>query len=168
MPRFLNPSAFALTLAVALTGIVVLPAVGSAQSCDTNNEFMEVVRQQAVAAGNTFAESGYEVTGMLCGALNEDEVEWFDTDMGSGDRIAYVAVCDQDCSDIDMALYVGDILIADDNLTDDVPVLEIGPAVSSANFRLKVSMYSCSVEPCFFGVAMFAKSSSEALRDPME
>lgn len=159
MPRPPIPTPFALFVVLVLSGTFAFPAVASAQTCDTDNEFMEVVRQQAVTAGGLFADQGYEVAGILCGALDEDDEEWFDADMRAGDRIAFVAVCDQDCSDIDMALYVGDVPIADDNLADDVPIIEIGPAVSSANFRLKVSMYSCSVEPCFFGVAMFTKSN---------
>ncbi|MGD2071820.1 MAG: hypothetical protein PVI57_24355 [Gemmatimonadota bacterium] len=151
-PRLVPP--IHVLLAVAL--FTLAPRGLAAQRCDTDNEYMELVRQQAVAAGDSFADAGYRVADMICGSLNEGGEGWFDTRMAVGHRIAFVAVCDQDCSDIDLSLYAGDLLIAEDVLQDDVPVIEIGPAVEGTDFRLKVSMYQCSTEPCYFGIAMFS------------
>lgn len=143
-----------LALLASLAVALLLPAALSAQSCDIQNQYTDLVREQAVAASGTYAQSGYALSDFFCGSLNEDGEGWLDTDISDGTRVAYVAVCDQDCSDIDLALYAGDVLIAQDVLQDDVPIVEIGPGVSSTNFRLKVTMYACSTEPCYFGVAM--------------
>lgn len=150
------PTRVPATLLVAAALVTLVPGALAAQRCDTDNEYMDLVRQQAVAAGDSFADAGYRVADMICGSMGEGGEDWFDVRMEVGHRIAFVAVCDQDCSDIDLSLYAGDLLIAEDVLEDDVPVIEIGPAAGGGDFRLKVSMYACSTEPCYFGVAMFS------------
>jgi hypothetical protein len=68
-----------------------------------------------------------------------------------------VAFCDEDCSDIDLYLEDENGNEIDSNVsTDDVPIIECRPAWSG-RFQIRVRMYECSVEPCYFGVGVFGR-----------
>jgi hypothetical protein len=68
----------------------------------------------------------------------------------------YVAgVCDKDCDDLDLFLYgAGSQLLAEDKERTDFPVVAHEPE-ATGELQLRVRMYSCHVEPCAFGVAVF-------------
>ncbi len=107
----------------------------------------------------TFAASvGWEQTHEYrIEALQDDESDFYTADMDDGWEYRIVAFCDEDCSDID--LYLEDENgneIDSDVSTDDVPIIECRPAWSG-RFQIRVRMYECSVEPCYFGVGVFGR-----------
>jgi len=72
-----------------------------------------------------------------------------------------VGVCDQDCGDLDLRLRDGaNNTLAEDTATDNIPVLNVAPS-TSGNYTLDVIMYSCSVEPCFYSVALFGRVAGQ-------
>jgi hypothetical protein len=63
------------------------------------------------------------------------------------------AVCDEDCTDIDMSLYdENGNLVSEDVLEDNYPVVNVAP-IRNAQFRLVLSMFACSIEPCRYQIA---------------
>jgi hypothetical protein len=77
--------------------------------------------------------------------------------MNVGYEFQLVAVCDADCSNLDMIIYDGyGNAIGHDTLTDSQPVVGIRPS-GSGMFTAQVQMISCNVAPCFFAVAAYAR-----------
>jgi len=75
----------------------------------------------------------------------------------AGTTYALIGVCDQDCTDIDLRLYDSDGDEVDSDLkTDDKPIVQIAPRVTG-EYRVKVTMASCSTSPCFYGVGVYGK-----------
>jgi hypothetical protein len=72
-----------------------------------------------------------------------------------GSSYLIVGACDEDCDDVDLFLYDrAQTLLAEDADATDVPVLLYDPPVNT-DVTLRVRMYSCHLEPCSFGVAVF-------------
>ena len=68
-----------------------------------------------------------------------------------------VGVCDNDCSDFDLALETSDrAVLASDVLDDDVPVVEYAPN-KSGTYWIRPTMVACSVNPCGYGIVVFVK-----------
>ncbi len=75
------------------------------------------------------------------------------------DNVEYiaVAVCDEDCSDIDLVLYdEDDRQIARDISTDDIPVIA-GVPDYDGEYYLEAQMVDCYARTCAFGVAIYAR-----------
>jgi hypothetical protein len=104
-------------------------------------------------------ERGYTDTGDdWVSALDESESEDQFVKLGGGADYALVAVCDEDCGDMDLAIYdPSGNLVAEDTETDAVPVLEITGA-RSGEYRIEVRMYQCSSEPCFYAMGLFKRT----------
>ncbi|MHA7819428.1 MAG: toll/interleukin-1 receptor domain-containing protein [Erythrobacter sp.] len=82
------------------------------------------------------------------GSLNVGQSQSYSVGLDAGTSYMIVGNCDLDCSDIDMWLYdENGNLIDSDVLDDDVPVLEVTP-VRSAEFQMRIEMFTCTVEPC--------------------
>ena len=90
------------------------------------------------------------------GSLDEGENEVLRVDLESGEEYTLLAVCDNDCTDIDLEIFDDDGDSVDsDYLVDDYPIVSVSPR-RDQTYRLHVSMASCSVEPCRFAVAVFS------------
>lgn len=60
-----------------------------------------------------------------------------------GYEYAVMGVCDNDCSDLDLAVLKDGIELSRDTSTDDWPVVQITPTASSG-YEIQVSMHQCS------------------------
>jgi hypothetical protein len=97
----------------------------------------------------------------IISALPASDTEDQYINLRAGMDYVVVAVCDVDCSDIDLHLYSpSGAQVASDTETDDVPVLQLD-GVQGGRYRLEVGMYSCSQEPCFYAVGVYARSGSQ-------
>ncbi len=113
----------------------------------TMREFQEDFRVQG------FTGVGGEETG----ALQEGQEMRFSLSLQAGQEYRVLGVCDQDCDDLDLRLFdPGGTEVDSDLLRDAVPLLEISPS-TSGEYRVAVLMVGCSIEPCGFRVATFAK-----------
>ena len=66
-----------------------------------------------------------------------------------------MGVCDEDCQDLDLELYDGyGNLISQDDSVDDAPVVEVS-VVQGGAFTLRVMMYECTEDPCYYGFGVF-------------
>lgn len=98
----------------------------------------------------------YDMDDYFIGSLYEGDSHYLTADLNGRDTIVITGVCDQDCSDLDLIIRDewGDVLDRD-QLVDDEPVLHFRPPYAG-EFEIEVVMYSCDVEPCWFGVALFS------------
>lgn len=138
----------------ALFAALVLPLGGFVQA----NEYEAVVRAQLVAIKSIGEGEGYRHAFDdhydLLGNRASDEYTF---QLKSGREYFIAAVCDQDCSDLDLKLYdENDNVIAEDELVDDAPIVRVSPRWSG-NFRLTVTMYDCGNAPCFYGVSVMGR-----------
>jgi hypothetical protein len=90
------------------------------------------------------------------GSLRDDERTTLTVSLDAGVSYVILAVCDEDCSDIDLRLYSGSTLVSEDVQVDDYPVVTVKPSTSH-DYRLEAVMASCSSSPCRYGVAIYSR-----------
>lgn len=109
------------------------------------------VARSARDRGATLTHDPY--TGVLGNGGRDD----INLNLRNGTTYAIVGVCDNDCRDIDLALYDDNgNLIASDTEQDSTPIVNVTPRWN-ARFRLRVSMPRCSSAPCAYGVGVFGR-----------
>ena len=140
------------TAAIAAAALL-LPATAHSQG-----NWQQVVSSQISRAAGFFGERGYERThDIYNGSLADHESESMTLNLHAGTTYALIGVCDQDCTDIDLRLYDSDGDEVDSDLkTDDKPIVQVAPHVTG-EYRVKVTMASCSTSPCFYGVGVYGK-----------
>jgi len=100
---------------------------------------------------------GYSTRNYLIGKLDEDETDTWTMTLYGGNEYIIIGACDGDCGDLDIAvLDEYDNPVARDTETDDVPVVELA-LEEQGRYQIQVTMYDCSVEPCYFGLGIFYK-----------
>lgn len=81
----------------------------------------------------------------------------FSLNLEKGWAYKIIAVCDNDCSDLDLVLYdENNNEISKDLGNDSLPMVEVTPRWTG-RFSLRVTMYSCSNSPCFYGITVLGK-----------
>src|SRR5690606_5326895 len=103
------------------------------------------------------SSEGLELQGPFrSGALGDGEETNTPVELQAGREYIIVGVCDADCDDMDLVLAdAGGTRLASDFELDDVPM--VSAAISeTGTYQLTVLMPSCSIDPCGYGVAVFA------------
>lgn len=88
---------------------------------------------------------------------DDDGTDVFTAELDGGEDFKIVAVCDEDCDDIDINIKVYDLngnLVAEDVETDDYPEVNVRPRYTS-RFRIKVIMYNCGESYCYYGIGIY-------------
>jgi len=121
-------------------------------------DYIGQIEDQLIAAVYSAFSEGYVMDREpVIDAMYEGETDIFELYLEEGYEYAIVAVCDTDCSDIDLTLYDGAGNEIDvDELSDDVPIVEVEP-IFGETFEFEVTVYDCSNEPCYYGVGVFAR-----------
>lgn len=114
------------------------------------------VYDQLVRISETMIEQGYSKShDFEVDDLNEDESDRYTVTLQKGTTYKIIAVCDNDCQDIDLCLFDENGNEIDcDTTEDDVPIVEATPKWTG-EFTIKVTMYHCGVEPCYFGIGVY-------------
>lgn len=120
----------------------------------------EIIRTQLDSAGVLMGSNGFRIQDdIVSGDLRTGQDEEFELELEGGKTYIIVGVCDGDCTDLDMALTTsGGEDVDSDYEDDDVPMVMV-EVERGATYNLKVRMAACSVEPCAFGVGVFADGS---------
>lgn len=142
---------------IALTGLALLLSAGllTATSPAIAQSYADTVYYQLQDWYDDYSSDGYSVKNYIIGTLNEDEEDSWTFYFEGGYDYKLVGVCDEDCDDIDMAIYDDKgRLLDEDVLDDDFPIVDLTNA-RSGSYTVELDMYSCSVEPCYFGFAIF-------------
>ena len=144
-------------LGAATLGAAML-VVGAAAPTIAQNTYEQQVNRllnqtQSIANGRGFSSSHSRYNGQL----RSGQEETVTLNLDAGVSYMMVAQCDTDCSDIDMWLYdENGNLIDEDVLVDDTPIVEVTP-IRNARFSLRTRMISCSVQPCYYGIGVYAQ-----------
>lgn len=140
---------------LALTALLV-PATGHAQN-EYEQQVLDILAEvSAVAVDQGYTQVGEKfVSALEAGTAQDHYIDFVD-----GRDYVMVAVCDVDCSDIDLHLYgTNDEMVGSDEEPDDVPVIELGN-VAGGTHRLEVGMFSCDSEPCYYAVGVYMRTGS--------
>lgn len=118
----------------------------------------QIIVAQLQQASANLAAQGYSQVGQpFSGGLQPGEAWNIPAQMQVGYEYQIVGVCDRDCSDLDMRLYDGNGgLIIEDTSTNSQPNVGVLPTSSGA-FTIQIHMYACSVAPCYYAVALYAR-----------
>jgi hypothetical protein len=140
-------------IAICMCAAALVPSAVRAQADAWEGQ----VRRLLDEGGKTFRDRGYSLThSPTIGSLGKGRDQSLEVQLESGKQYVFFGVCDTDCSDLDMALYDGGTMLGQDVETDDVPIVTHTPT-RSGTFQLKVSMVTCTNEPCRYGVGVYAK-----------
>jgi S1-C subfamily serine protease len=116
----------------------------------------DVVGTQFVAADSSIRSVGGELASPIRrGSLESGTSSNQDVVLMQGREYAIVGYCDEGCGNLDMVLSTptGNV-VASDRQADDRPYL-LFTAPVSGTYRLRVTMVSCSVAPCGYGVRLY-------------
>lgn len=117
-----------------------------------------VILAQLQQAQMALAQQGYQMVGQpYSGGLAQGETWNVPTQLMMGYDYRMLGVCDRDCADLDLVLYDGaGAPIAQDRTTSSQPVMAIQPGYSG-QYLVQVQMYNCTVAPCYYAVALYAR-----------
>jgi hypothetical protein len=139
----------------AFLSLLVIPPTAESQASvdDRLAGYAELVQKEGFS----------RVTAYQDGMLREGNDSRFSVDLQSGVEYRIIGYCDEDCEDLDLTLYdpFGD-LIESDILMDAAPLLSF-TASSNGRFEVEVSMVTCTLEPCGFGVGVFGQGHEGAV-----
>lgn len=123
-----------------------------------NDRWTNQVRSQLIQASIAIGLVNYRMThNPFIGDLGRRGQDDITLNLKRGTSYAIVGVCDNDCRDIDLALYDDNgNLVASDTRNDYTPVVRITPRWN-AQFTIRVIMVSCSNAPCRYGIGAFGQ-----------
>ena len=91
--------------------------------------------------------------GRRYGRLDDDASERIE--VAANAPTLFVALCDNDCTNLDLVLVdAGGAVVDSDVLDDDYPMVSVDPA---GTYRLEVRMTVCSASPCRYGVQAYSR-----------
>lgn len=92
------------------------------------------------------------------GSLDAESSEEIRISLPPNTEIAILAVCDNECDNIDLVLFdaSGD-LIDEDRLSDDVPVVEVTTGASAEDYVLRVGVVTCTIAPCYYSFGVYVR-----------
>lgn len=91
------------------------------------------------------------------GILNHREINTYNINLKARTSYKIIALCDKNCQDLDLVLMdENNKEISRDASTDNIPIVEVIPKWTG-RFNLKVSMYKCSQNPCFYGLTVLSR-----------
>jgi hypothetical protein len=146
-----------LAAGVAMATFALGATAGAQQQQEEVSPYVQAVITQFQAIVPAMAERGYpnfELIGL--NAINNGASETVNYAEQDAQDIVFVAVCDNDCSNIDLRVRSGNRAIGEDVLADDVPVVQ-APAGLGRPLSVDVIMTTCTVNPCVYGVAVFRR-----------
>ena len=132
------------------------PAVTQPPAGDQNPNQTNANQIQQITAA--LAQQGFQMVGEpVSGSMPQGQASNVPVQMNVGYEFRIVGVCDADCGNHDLVIYDGyNTAIGRDTHADSQPVVGVLPS-SSGVFTAQVQMISCTVAPCYFAVAAYAR-----------
>ena len=119
--------------------------------------YTETVWRQIQNAYEENIDDGYSVSNYIIGKISDDDDNTWTFYLSSSKDSLIEGFCDEDCDDLDLYLNDSDGDEIDKDIEeDDFPLMYFSPN-KTGQYSIKISMYSCEVEPCYFGLAIFEK-----------
>ena len=117
-----------------------------------------IILAQLHQAHAALAQQGFQMVGEpYSGGLQQGQSWNVPAPLVAGGDYRIVGVCDRDCADLDMVVFDPQgAVIAQDTSADSQPIVGIQPGHPGI-FTVQVQMYNCSVEPCYYALALYAR-----------
>ncbi|MGH7615089.1 MAG: hypothetical protein ACREMW_13730 [Gemmatimonadales bacterium] len=153
----------ALVCVATLIGLLFLPSAAQAQGSRWERQVQRYIRETTRKLG----DEGYERTGQnRSGALNTSETESFTLMLRAGGSYVVSGACDDDCTELDLALYAANGYEVDvARESGNAPILRVVPRETMV-YRVKVVMAICRTNPCSYGIAVFVNTAKRPLSPP--
>lgn len=134
------------------------PAMSQPLSAVGDQNPQQIIVAQLQQAQANLAQQGYQMVGQpYSGGLQPGEAWNVPAEMHVGYEYQIVGVCDRDCTDLDLRLFDGNGgLIIEDTSVNSQPNVGVLPT-GSGMFTIQVHMYACTVAPCYYAVALYAR-----------
>jgi hypothetical protein len=112
------------------------------------------VRQSFDQLEELYNDSPKSFKNYVFGYLDEGGEDTWTFNFPGGNSYDIIAVCDEDCSDVDLEVLDEDgDSVASDYQVDDVAEVSFSTR-KGERYTIKVKMYECSAEPCYFGLGI--------------
>jgi hypothetical protein len=117
-----------------------------------------IILQQLQQAQVAAAQQGFQLVGQpFSGSLAQGQSWNVPAELFPGYDYRVLGVCDRDCADLDLVLYdANGQAISQDTTTTSQPVVAVQPAYHG-NFVIQVQMFNCTVAPCYYALALYAR-----------
>ncbi|MFG1691062.1 hypothetical protein ACGF5M_02710, partial [Gemmatimonadota bacterium] len=124
-----------------------------------SNEYEELVLGYLQTLSENIQDQGFgPAFQSYLGSLTESSRENISLTLPQNADIAIWGVCDNECSNLDLVLTSGTGEVVDnDKEPDDVPLVVVQTG-SSQSYTLRVSMATCTVEPCYYAVGVYRRN----------
>lgn len=137
-----------------LSAVLTLSAVPTVHA----QSHAQLVWNQLQTQHTALVKEGYGVTRYLVGSLFNDRADTWTFQFMAGRTYRIFGACDGDCRDIDLeVLGLDGKVIVKDTADDDMPVVTFD-VTGTGDLKVKVSMYRCGEEPCFWGLGIWSKA----------
>lgn len=145
--------------AIAAIALLLSAALSASVSAKGREEL-----EQTVVAKLEAAKEALKLEGDLklafpptVGQLTEGASAPYTMQLNAGTEYTIVALCDEDCSDINLSLtdMYGNEIAADMN-DDDYPLITLTPPWTG-RFQANAIVQTCSANFCYFGLGVFSK-----------
>ena len=142
-------TAFALS-----TMVLTIPT--TSQALDAASVLRPIVVKLALFESLTGNDGWHRSHDRKVNGLRQGQSRIYHFNLDKDQHYKIMSTCDADCSDLDLSLYDdNDNEISVDFSGDGTPIVEVAPRWSG-HYRLKVTMYHCNRNPCFYGVTTMA------------
>lgn len=146
------------------TAAVAPPPVTPPQPAGTppqGQDYQAILHTQLQQVTQQAGNEGFQVVGQpYMSGLAQAGEQAVPVELHAGYDYRIVAVCDRDCTDIDLRLFdENNIEVATDTAIDDQPVVQVAP-IRTATFSLKVVMATCNVAPCYYAAQLYGRARS--------
>lgn len=124
----------------------------------TDDQWEAQVRRQLSRIDDVFSDNGLSRSHSIgTGTLRNQQSENLTIRLRAGSTYGIVGACDNDCTDLDLAVYSPNgSLLKRDVSDDDLPFIVFRAAVTGT-YRIRVIMTSCSTPPCRYGVTAYVE-----------
>ena len=140
------------TVLTLITMSVTLLALSSAHA---QQEYIAQVETKLRYKTAALFQSGYRGIFGNADGLNNQTHRDYRLNLNGGAEYMIAAVCDEDCYDLDVALYDRNgNLIGYDETEDAEPMVAV-QVYTGGSFTLRVTMYHCEAEPCYYAVGLY-------------
>jgi hypothetical protein len=139
-------------------GQPVQPAASGAAPATGGEDPQTIILRQLQEAQASAAQQGFQVVGQpFSGSLAQGQTWNVPAQLYQGYDYRVLGVCDRDCADLDLVLYDSNgRQISQDTTTSNHPVVAVQPGYND-NFTIQVQMYNCTIAPCYYALALYAR-----------
>lgn len=134
--------------------LMFLPGAAYAQ-----NPYITQVRDQLMGAAVVLVSAGHKLTHEpIIKTIRRGGSHSVTMNLRKGVKYGIVGVCDQDCSDMNLALYDSDGRLIDiDYRYGKIPVVTVVPGYND-RFKVSVTVPRCRASQCTVGVGIFGRA----------